>query len=274
MSFSLRPGMQHPGSDGFKRLNQIVDQPSGVVSVGYSHPPQGIVSELFADFGAMPPNQPVAYSVPVQVESSRPSSSFSGCSVLIGIAVIFLIIMLIKFITSDCSKNDDDSKSPSAMIASNTKSNIIEIDVKDEEKMKEQLKDYFTTPEKHPKLLFIHADWCGHCKKAHPQFKEAAKAHPHSLFYMLNGGDGSVTAAHLEAHGCPAIQYFPCLYGTLVDGKGVPTFKEMKNGISAASIDEFLKSFKNGATRAMKSRSEKLEPVAPQQRTDDFNTFF
>lgn len=88
--------------------------------------------------------------------------------------------------------------------------------------------------DKGPEFVMIYADWCGHCKKAKPDFEQLAAQSPlnigeHKVYIRLVNGDSEEGKA-LKVEGYPTFRLYK------PDGRMV----EYKGGRSIDQYKEFL----------------------------------
>ncbi len=88
--------------------------------------------------------------------------------------------------------------------------------------------------EKGPEFVMIYADWCGHCKKAKPDFEKFAAQSPlnigqHKVYIRMVNGDSEEGKA-LKVEGYPTFRLYK------PDGRMV----EYKGGRSVDQYKEFL----------------------------------
>lgn len=238
--FPSRP-QNHPGSDGFRPISELSDGPSQVVNA------------LFRDF----PNTATVFQSDVAVPVSAPAtpSSMSGCSILIGIAVIILILMVVKYMMSiDGSKDVPSGACTRSMIATSSKVTVRNITNSDKtgqkkygmlqshekENINKEIRELFTTPG--IVVLFIYANWCGHCKNAMPHVQSFAKSwNSEKLTVAFLDGD-MIDPQIMSELGCPVL-HFPMFYVLRVEKDSRPSINLLEGMITADTINKFVTQF-------------------------------
>ena len=82
-----------------------------------------------------------------------------------------------------------------------------------------------------PKVILVHAPWCGHCKRMMPDFLKAAEQLPNVEWLRV----GDIAAKELAQR--TDMKGFPTIYGVSV--KGVKTHEGLR---SASHLIQFAKS--------------------------------
>lgn len=82
-----------------------------------------------------------------------------------------------------------------------------------------------------PKVILVHAPWCGHCRNMMPAFVEAAAAERSVTWMRIDGNVAPSVVRREDLHG------FPTIYGVLRDG----TVTQHDGGRDVRSLLEFAR---------------------------------
>lgn len=84
------------------------------------------------------------------------------------------------------------------------------------------------------KMVFYFADWCGHCKKAKPEFEKFSEKYPGNAS-LVNCSDNSVASEH-GVQSFPTYRYFKSDQQT--------DYVQYKGGRDMSSIEQYFLSNK------------------------------